>query len=109
MDLIKDEIRAKDLQLEDLRQLVQWLALPYGNNMPIFGTMLPNGDVLETGVKLKALYADVVGEKDPTAGAWYQCPACGMMQVASPDLGDPVGITNADELAAQREAFLGHP
>lgn len=66
-----------------LQDLIRWLALPYGDNAPIFATSLPDGTPLETGREMEALYREVVGEKTGTAGSWFQCPECGMMQVRS--------------------------
>jgi hypothetical protein len=71
---------------EELELLVLWLAMPYGENQPIFATALPDGRVLETGVKLQALYRQVVGEKQWTHGIWVQCPCCSQMYVQSETL-----------------------
>jgi len=76
---------APDLQdaIRDLRELVKWLALPFGDNEPIFATKGVSGETLETGVKLRDLYRSIVGEKEPVRGIWFQCPTCNMWQVDS--------------------------
>ena len=87
-------------RIEDLELLVRWLAMPYGDNSPAFATELPNGDPLESGAKLQALYGEIVGEKIPPRGVWFQCETCSMWQIRTepvpidpsviPPHGDPV-------------------
>jgi hypothetical protein len=67
----------------ELEELVKWLALPYGENQPIFATSLPDGRILETGVKMMALYRHVVGSKQWVRGTWVQCQHCSQMYVKS--------------------------
>lgn len=74
-----------------LRLLVKWLAMPYGDNVPIFAKALPDGTPLETGIMLEGLYKDVMGQREwsPTAGYWVQCHECGSMYVLRTDLEEP--------------------
>ena len=74
----------------ELEQLVKWLALPYGDNSPIFATALPDGRLLETGVRMRAVYRAVVGDKQWTAGTWVTCDCCGQMYVNTELLYEPV-------------------
>lgn len=66
-----------------LQDLIRWLALPYGDNSPIFATSLPDGTPLETGREMQAMYREIVGEKNGTTGTWFQCPECSTWQVRS--------------------------
>jgi hypothetical protein len=59
-----------------LEALVRWLALPYGDNVPVFATQLPDGRTLATGVMLRDLYTSLMGPSTPTSGTWQQCPTC---------------------------------
>lgn len=73
--------------ISDLIDLVRWLALPYGDNMPVFATELPDGRPLQDGRRLAELYLEVVGDKrNPTPGAWRQCPSCRQWYVARPGI-----------------------
>jgi hypothetical protein len=68
-------------RIQDLTDLVRWLALPYGDNSPQFATATWEGAPLEDGKRLAAVYASVVGEtRPPVPTAWTQCPTCGMWQ-----------------------------
>lgn len=66
-----------------LHDLIRWLALPYSaGSSPVFATQQADGTPLDTGREMKALYEEIMGGPVPTTpGAWWQCPACGMMQV----------------------------
>jgi hypothetical protein len=92
-------------RLERLELLVRWLAMPYGENRPIFATELPNGVPLESGAMLEALYTEVVGPKEPTRGAWFRCPTCSMWQIRS-DPVETLGIVPG-EIPAAREPATG--
>lgn len=76
----------------ELEGLVKWLAMPYGENLPIFATSLPDGTVLETGLRQRALYRAVVGRKEWVSGTWVQCSCCGQMYVRSELLEPPSPI-----------------
>ena len=79
------EARCRDLEI-----LVRWLAAPYGDNMPVFATELPDGRPLKTGLMLERLYAEIVGPTQPApGGTWYQCPSCSHWQIRSDLLLDP--------------------
>jgi len=66
----------------DLRDLVRWLAIPYGDNSPQFATADWNGEPLEDGKRLQAVYESVMGKpKEPAPHtAWTKCPTCSMWQ-----------------------------
>ena len=69
-------------RVEDLESLVRWLALPYGSNAPTFATADWQGKPLETGKRLRDLYAEVVGEPEfeRSGIAWTRCPTCDTFQ-----------------------------
>lgn len=73
---------------DKLEGLCRWLALPFGDNVPVFAKALPDGRPLETGIMMEALYKEVMGPRDyqPTAGHWVQCPACHKMSVERNDI-----------------------
>ena len=67
----------------DLEVLVRWLALPYGENRPLFATADWQGKPLDDGKRLAETYLSVVGEKSEPARvgmAWTRCPTCGTFQ-----------------------------
>ena len=67
--------------LVDLADLVRWLSLPYGENSPQFATADWTGAPLEDGKRLKAVYENVMGPKEPAPHtAWTQCPTCSTWQ-----------------------------
>jgi hypothetical protein len=78
---------------DQLRLLARWLAMPYGNNDPVFAVELPDGRPLNTGLMLRDLYASVVGPAVFTPGIWQQCPTCSHWEVRADTLPtDPGGI-----------------
>lgn len=74
--------RALARQVE-LEALVRHLALPYGDNEPVFagadGAGTRDGEPLEAARRLRELYLELVPAKLPagTDLAWTHCPACG--------------------------------
>jgi hypothetical protein len=78
-----------DDEVGQLKLLCRWLALPLGDNRPVFATELPDGTPLETGRNLEALF-DQVCPIHPrvTPGTWWRCPSCDLWQIRS-DLPTP--------------------
>jgi hypothetical protein len=68
--------------IRDLVDLVKWLAIPYGDNAPMFATADWSGEPLEDGRRLKAAWVSIMGPGEPPDPhrAWTQCPTCGVMQ-----------------------------
>ena len=87
--------------VNDLVELVEWLAMPYGDNRPVFATELPDGRPLDTGVKLERLFTAVMGEKRETPGAWVQCEECRAWHVAFPGSDRHLTDQDAEETAKQ--------
>ncbi len=78
-----DRVAGLDSRIEALEDLVRWLALPYGENTPLFATATWDGQPLETGKRMAELYAEVVGGRSepPRVGvAWTRCPTCDSFQ-----------------------------
>ena len=70
-------------RIRDLEDLVRWLALPYGENRPLFATADWQGKPLDDGKRLEETYLSVVGEKSEPARvgmAWTRCEMCGTFQ-----------------------------
>ena len=67
----------------ELEELVRHLALPYGDNEPVFagadGRGTWDGEPLETARRLRELFRELVPGKVPAGvdQAWTQCAACG--------------------------------
>lgn len=85
--------------VDKLKELVRWLSMPYAGGRPIFATALPNGQLLDTGLAMQALWDEVNGY-DPdqfgtmsgtvtderntqVTGAWMVCPHCGSRTVTN--------------------------
>lgn len=93
-------------QVMDLEELVRWLAIPWSQagNMPLFATELPDGRPLETGLKLKALYEEVVGYGGHEGqGAYRQCPECRQWYVHYPGSDRRATDHEVHEMAKQIE------
>lgn len=86
-----------------LEEMVKWLAMTYGDNVPVFATALPDGTPLTTGIMLEALYKEVVGHRDwqPSSGYWVQCTECSTMYVHHADLSEPSPFCGYCEKLAQ--------
>ena len=91
MSTYREDIDGYDLDsypyIDDLKQLIQWLAMPWSQagNLPMFATELPDGRPLDTGIKLKALYESIVGAGGHEGqGAYRQCPECRQWYVHYP-------------------------
>lgn len=85
--------------IQELEGLVRWLSMPYAGGRPIFATALPNGQLLDTGLAMQALWDEVNGfdpdqfgtmsgtETDErntaVTGAWMVCPHCGSRTVTN--------------------------
>jgi|HubBroStandDraft_6_1064221.scaffolds.fasta_scaffold242811_5 hypothetical protein len=81
--LIRHNIEGLSDRERDLGDLVAWLALPYGENRPLFALADWEGKPLDDGKRLEATYLSVVGERSepPRVGvAWTRCEMCGTFQ-----------------------------
>ena len=71
-------------RMGQLELLCRWLAMPLGDNRPVFATELPNGAPLETGRVLEQLFDEVVpAHPRATPGVWWRCPSCDLWQIRS--------------------------
>jgi hypothetical protein len=72
----------------ELEELIRWLALPYGDNEPIFAYSNWDGTPIDSGARLRAVWHRVVGDtsKLNEHGTWVRCPHCGSYQVHSAPL-----------------------
>ncbi len=72
------EFVALNRRTDALERLVRWMALPFGENTPIFN---------DEQRDLEALYREVVwtdGPKlPPMPGKWVKCPTCSMIHLRS--------------------------
>jgi hypothetical protein len=78
-----DDSQAVLDEIVGLEDLVRWLALPYGENRPLFALADWEGKPLDDGKRLEATYLSVVGEKSEPARvgvAWTRCEMCGTFQ-----------------------------
>ncbi len=66
-----------EVSVADLADLIEWLAMPYGDNEPVFATALPDGRPLDAGIRLQRIWRAVMGEGRRSDGAWVMCDACG--------------------------------
>lgn len=52
-------------RVDDLEELVRWLAVPFGDNRPILPPRNEHGQDLPANVRLAATYASVVPDRRP--------------------------------------------
>jgi hypothetical protein len=72
-------------RIEDLTNLIRWLALPYNGREPIFAREdLYSGEPLMSNVSLEHTWRSVFGQLDrPAPGRWVRCKTCSSMYVDS--------------------------
>jgi hypothetical protein len=72
-------------RIEDLTNLIRWLAIPYNGRTPIFAREdLYSGEPLMANIALEHTWRTVMGTTEAQApGRWVRCPTCASMYVDS--------------------------